>query len=132
MCRITGDLTTNILSFLQSLLQTANVKAIKDVGFLRVKSECLIITLPVVHHICVKYIVVNLYFILLCYTVQTMKLNTNLVCVCVPYLSSNSVERAEALPGLDTFAVVEVGNSVVRTQTVYRSASPSWDKTFHL
>ena len=60
MCRITEDLTTNILSFLQSLLQTANVKAIKDVGFLRVKSECLIITLPVVHHICVKYIVVNL------------------------------------------------------------------------
>ena len=33
------------LSFLQSLLQTANLKAIKDVGFLRVKSKFLFIKL---------------------------------------------------------------------------------------
>ena len=43
------------------------------------------------------------------------------------------VERAEGLPGLDTCAILEVGNAAVRTQTVYRrTANPEWNKTFCL
>ena len=30
------------------------------------------------------------------------------------------------------FAILEVGNSRVRTQSAYKSINPTWDKTFHL
>ena len=44
-----------------------------------------------------------------------------------------TVERCDGLgSSCNAFALVEVGNSSVRTQTIYKSAAPEWKKTFYL
>lgn len=41
------------------------------------------------------------------------------------------IDRAEDLTGTETFAMIEVGNSVVRTQTVRKTNNPTWEKAFN-